>query len=158
VHTFWVFFAWPDGGAWSNVIAMPVCGLIAGLFAFLFRDHIGRAVRGWWHRHLGHRAELDEIRERLDTHADALDLSTPGGLAAVMDEVRRAVTAAESAREDIRALGVIARNAKPPPRRGATEMRKTGSGKAEDPGPAPSPAKPEGMGSRIAPKTRRDKP
>ena len=131
MHTFWVFFAWPDGGAWSNVIAMPVCGFIAALFAFLFRDHIGRAVRGWWHRHLGHRAELDEIRTRLDAHADLLDPHTPGGLNAVMDEVRRAVTAAESVHADIKALGVIARTAKAP-RRGATEMRKTGSGKGDE--------------------------
>lgn len=124
MHTFWLFFAWPSGGVWSNVGAMPVCGVIAGVFAFVFRDHLGRALQGWFRRHLGHHAELDEIRARLDAHADLLDPHSPGGLAAVMDEVRRAVTAAESAHEDIKALGVIARNARTP-RRGATEMRKT---------------------------------
>ena len=126
-----LFFGWPNGAIWGNVWAMPVCGVVAGVFAVVFRDHIGRALRSWLHRHLGHRAELDQIRERLDGHADALDLSTPGGLAAVMDEVRRAVMAAESARDEIKGLGVIARGAKTAPRRGTTEMRKTGSGKAE---------------------------
>ena len=127
MHTLWLFFAWPAGAVWGNVWAMPLCGFIAAVFAVVFRDRLGRAVSGWWHRHFGHRAELDEIRARLDTHADLLDPHTPGGLNAVMDEVRRAVTAAESAREAVQALGVI----KPAARRGATEMRKTGGGKAE---------------------------
>ena len=131
MHTFWLFFAWPDGGAWSNVAAMPLCGVAAAVAAFLFRDHIGRAVSGWWRRHLGHHAELAEIKAHLAAHADLLDPHTPGGLNAVLDEVRRAVAAAESAREEVRALGVITRGAKPAPRRGATEMRKTGSGKAD---------------------------
>ena len=130
MHTFLLFFAWPGGGAWSNVAAMPLCGVAAGVSAFLFRDHIGRACSGWFRRHLGHHAELAEIRTRLDAHADLLDIHTPGGLNAVMDEVRRAVTAAESAHADIKALGVIASNAKTP-RRGATEMRKTTGGKPE---------------------------
>ena len=125
MHTFLAFFAWPGGGVWSNVIAMPLCGVLAGVAAFIFRDHIGRAVSSWWHRHFGHRDEIAAIHERLDHHADLLDHETPGGLGAVMDEVRRAVTAAESAHEAVRALGVI----KPPPRRGGTEMRKTASAK-----------------------------
>jgi hypothetical protein len=152
VHTLWLFFAWPAGAVWSNVLAMPLCGVATGVFAFFFRDHIGRAVKGWWGRHFGHHAELDDIKARLDAHADLLDPHSPGGLGAIHDEVRRAVTAAESAHEEIRALGVIAGKAKTP-RRGTTEMRKTGSGKAED----PAPAEPAGMGSRIAPKTRQGK-
>lgn len=124
------FFDYPNGAIWGNVYAMPVCGLIAGLFAFLFRDHIGRACSDWWKRHFGHGGDLDEIRTRLNTHADLLDPHTPGGLAAVMDEVRRAVTASESAHEEIRALGVIAGKAKTP-RRGATEMRNTAGGKGD---------------------------
>ncbi len=127
MHTFLLFFGYPDGAIWGNVWAMPVCGLIAGVAAFVFKDHIGRACSDWWKRHFGHEGELEEIRTRLDTHADLLDPHTPGGLNAVMDEVRRAVTAAESAREAVQALGVI----KPAARRGATEMRKTGGGKRE---------------------------
>lgn len=130
MHTFLLFFGYPNGAIWGNVWAMPVCGIIAGVVTFVFRDHIGRAVKGWWHRHLGHHAELDEIRARLDAHADLLNPHTPGGLNVVLDEVRRAVTAAESAHEDIKALGVITGNAKAP-RRGATEMRKTASGKTD---------------------------
>lgn len=125
MHTLLVFLAWPNGAVWGNVGAMPVCGIIAGFFAFVFRDHIGRAVKGWWHRHLGHKDDLDAIHARLDAHADLLDHDTPGGLGAVMDEVRRAVTAAESAHEAVKALGVI----KQAPRRGGTEMRKAAGAK-----------------------------
>lgn len=128
MHAFLAFFAWPGGGIWGNVLAMPVCGLIAGLAAFVFRDHLGRAIKGWWHRHLGHKDDLDAIRETLKAHADLLDHDTPGGLGAVMDEVRRAVTAAESAHEAVKALGMINKQA---PRRGATPMRKTATGKAD---------------------------
>ncbi len=128
-HVLWLFFGWPNGAIWGNVWAMPVCGVLAALAAFLVRDRIGRAVSSWWHRHFGHRDELDALNARLDEHAALLDHSTPGGLGAVMDEVRRAVTAAESAHEAVKALGVI----KPAPRRGAaTEMRKKATGKAED--------------------------
>jgi hypothetical protein len=130
VHTFLAFFAWPDGGVWGNVIAMPLCGALAAVAAFLVRDRLGRAIKGWWARHLGHGDKLDEIQARLDAHADLLDHDTPGGLGAVMDEVRRAVSAAEAAHEAVKALGVIAGSAKAP-RRGPTEMRKTTGGKAD---------------------------
>lgn len=118
MHTFLAFFAWPDGTAWSNVIAMPVCGLIAGVAAFIFRDHIGRAVSGWWHRHFGHGDALDAIQAQLDGHAVALDLSTPGGLAAVVAEVREAKAAAQSAQAAVEALAAL--YAKPPTRRAKT--------------------------------------
>ena len=124
MHTLWLFFSWPQGGAWSNVVAMPVCGLIAALAAFLVRDRLGRALRKWYARHFGHHAELDAIRAQLQAHADLLDHDTPGGLGAVMDEVRRAVSAAESAHEAVKALGVI----RTAPKRGATPMRKTSTG------------------------------
>ena len=132
MHTLWLFLNWPNGTAWSNVIAMPLCGVLAGLAAFLLRDRLGRALKGWWARHLGHKDDLDAIHARLDAHADLLDHDTPGGLGAILDEVRRAVTAAESAHEAVRALGVI----KPPPRRGGTEMRKTASAKDGNDGKA----------------------
>lgn len=128
MHTFWSFFGWPDGSTWSNVLAMPSCGVLATVFAVVFRDRIGRAASSWWHRHFGHRDELDRLHARLDEHADLLDHDTPGGLGAVMDEVRRAVAAAESAHEAVRTLGVINKQA---PRRGATAMQKKATGKAE---------------------------
>ena len=63
MHTFLLFFGYPNGAIWGNVWAMPVCGLIAGVAAFVFKDHIGRACSSWWKRHFGHGGELDEIRE-----------------------------------------------------------------------------------------------
>ena len=54
----------PGGGAWSNVVAMPVCGIVAALAAYLTRDKLGRAISGWWHRHLGHRPELELFHTR----------------------------------------------------------------------------------------------
>ncbi len=127
MHVFWSFFAWPGGSTWSNVLAMPSCGVLATVFAVVFRDRIGKAVKHWHRRHFGHHDELDQIHARLNAHADLLDHDTPGGLGAVMDEVRRAVTAAESAHEAVKALGVI----KPAPRRGATPMQKKATGKPE---------------------------
>lgn len=124
------FFGWPAGAVWGNVLAMPVCGAVAFAAAFLLRDKIGRALSGWWHRHFGHRAELDAIGETLDAHADALDLETPGGLAAVMAEVREAKSASESALAEVRALIAIS-GPRQAPRRGATPMQKKATGKAE---------------------------
>ena len=90
MHVFWSFFAWPAGSTWSNVLAMPSCGVLATVFAVVFRDKIGRAIRDWHRRHLGHHDELGRIHARLDDHADLLDVGTAGGLADVMAEVRRA--------------------------------------------------------------------
>lgn len=128
MHTFLSFFGWPAGSTWSNVLAMPSCGVLATVFAVVFRDKIGRAASSWWHRHFGHKDELEQVHARLNAHEDLLNHETPGGLGAVMDEVRRAVTAAESAHEAVKALGVI----KPAPRRGATPMQKKATGKADD--------------------------
>jgi hypothetical protein len=63
VHTFLLFWSWPDGTAWSNVLAMPACGLVGLVAAFVFRDRLGRLLKGWFRRHLGHGDELAEIRE-----------------------------------------------------------------------------------------------
>lgn len=62
----WLYrYLWADFGlpVWPNVGAMPVCAAIAAVFAFFFRDRIGRHLGPWWRRHLGHRDELAEIRE-----------------------------------------------------------------------------------------------
>ena len=128
MHVLWLFFNWPGGGAWSNVAAMPLCGVLAGIAAYLLRDRLGRALSGFWHRHFGHHDELARIRERLDAHADLLDPSTPGGMAAIMAELRETRMAAESALGAIQALSTIA---KPTPRRGATAMQKKATGKPE---------------------------
>ena len=150
MHTFLLFFGWPGGATWGNVGAMPLCGAVAAVAAFIFRDHLGRAMRHWFRRHFGHGDELDDIKARLDSHADLLDPATPGGLAAVLAEAKRAASAAEAAFAGVQALAALA-TAKPAPKRGDTEMRKTGGGKTE---PAP-PAGPAGMGSRVPPKRDR---
>jgi hypothetical protein len=62
--------AWYWNWAGSNIGAMPACGLVglltAGPLTWLLRDRIGHRLAGWWHRHLGHRAELDELRATAD--------------------------------------------------------------------------------------------
>ena len=104
MHTFWLFFGYPDGAIWGNVWAMPVCGLIAGVVTFVFRDHIGRALKLWHRKHFSHHSQLDEIQGRLDAHADMLDLSTPGGLAAVLAEVKAARQSSEAALAAVQGL------------------------------------------------------
>jgi hypothetical protein len=62
LHWLRAYWAW----AGSNIGAMPACGAIAlGIGApltYLLRERIGRALHGWWRRHLSHGAELAEIR------------------------------------------------------------------------------------------------
>jgi hypothetical protein len=109
------YFGWSEGAVWSNLVASAICA------AFV-----------WWRlraRIIAHHAAVLVQAERHHAeHMAAVDLKTPGGLTAVMDEVRRAVTAAESAHGAVQALGVAVKPR--PARRGATEMQKTGrSGK-----------------------------
>jgi hypothetical protein len=79
--------------------------------------------------------QIRDLHERHHAeHMAALSLDTPGGLAAVMSEVRDAKTAAESAHGAVQALGVAVKPR--PARRGATEMHKTGDGKADGGGRA----------------------
>ena len=108
------YFGWPDGAVWSNLLASAICA------AFV-----------WWRlraRIIAHHAAMLIQADRHHAeHMAAVDLKTPGGLTAVMDEVRRAVTAAESAHGAVQALGVAVKPR--PARRGATDMQKTGEGK-----------------------------
>lgn len=127
MHTFLLFFGYPNGAIWGNVWAMPVCAVIAGAFAFVFRDRLGRRLSAWFHRHFGHRDELDRIHSRLDDHADLLNPDTPGGMAAVIAELRDLKVTVEAQAAGVEALASIV---KPAPRRGATAMRKTATGKA----------------------------
>ena len=97
MHTFLLFFGWPNGAVYGNVGAMPLCGGVAFVAAFVFRDKLGRALRGWWHTHFGHGEELSHIKATLDRHADLLNPATPGGLAQVLYEVK-------AGRDDTRAM------------------------------------------------------
>jgi hypothetical protein len=74
---------------------------------------------------------LTHIAAVSDQVADLLDLTTPRGLAAVMDETRRAVSASEAALAEVRALIAIS-GPRQAPRRGATPMQKKATGKADD--------------------------
>ena len=67
MHVFLTYFGWPYGATWSNVGAMPACGVVAAVAAFVFRDRIGRALSGWWKRHFGHHEEIAELREMAAT-------------------------------------------------------------------------------------------
>ena len=113
MHVLQMFFAWPDGSVYSNLLASAICAAIV-----------------WWRlqaRIVAHHLEARLQAERHHAeHMAALSLDTPGGLAAVMSEVRDAKAAAEGAHGAVQALGAI----KPAARRGTTEMRKTGGGKA----------------------------
>lgn len=127
MHTFLLFFGYPNGAIWGNVWAMPVCAVIAGAFAFVFRDHVGRAAGNWFRRHFGHHDELDAIKEKLAAHASLLDHETPGGLGSVMAKLRDLEAEIAAARGGVEALSAIA---KPTPRRGgATAMQKKATGK-----------------------------
>lgn len=49
-------------GAGGNLIAWIICGALGAGAAWLFRDHIGRGLVRWWHKH--HQAHLAEMAER----------------------------------------------------------------------------------------------
>jgi hypothetical protein len=75
LHLLGRYWAW----AGSNVGAMPACGAVAFVFAFVFRDRLGRAFSAWWHRHLGHSRELAEIRA-IAEKAHRISADTPRAL------------------------------------------------------------------------------
>ena len=132
------YFGWPLGAVYSNLLASAICAALV-----------------WWRlraKMIAHHLEQAAQRERHHAeHMDALDLDTPGGLAAVMAEVKDARMAAESAHGAMQGLALVAGTPKPAAA-GATRLRKTAAGKTEQAG---TPA--AGMGSRVPPKTSRGK-
>jgi len=134
VHVFTLYFGWPAGAVYSNLLASAICAALV-----------------WWRiraRMIAHHVEQLAQRDRHHAeHMDALSLETPGGLAAVMAEVKDARMAAESAHGTIQGFALVTGAPEP----AATRMRKT---VPKDPAP---PAPPAGMGTRIAPKTPRGK-
>ena len=73
--------------------------------------------------------ELRDIHERHHAqHMAALDLDTPGGLAAVMAEVKDAKMAAESAHGAVQGLALVAGTGQPAAT-GKTPMRRTATGR-----------------------------
>lgn len=84
-HAFRVFFAWPDGGTWSNTVAWIEDGLIAVFVTWYFRNNVGRRLARWWNEHridhvAGHIQDLHDhvtdemfqlvtwLRSELDDH------------------------------------------------------------------------------------------
>ena len=64
LHLYW---AW----AGSNIGAMPACGALAIVSAACFQKPLAR----WWHKHLGAKAELADIKSTADAaHRIAADL------------------------------------------------------------------------------------
>jgi hypothetical protein len=78
-----LFFSWPAGGTWSNMIASLEWVAVAGAAVWLFRDRIGRRLAAWWHKHHGPhlaRTHLEVLRahdeERMAMVRKALDGKT----------------------------------------------------------------------------------
>lgn len=65
--TFKLFFAWPNGGTWSNTIAWLEDAFFAALFMFIFRDNLGKRIAGWWTRHTSPHLE-EKLKTQLDEH------------------------------------------------------------------------------------------
>lgn len=63
-----LFFGWPDGGTWSNMIASAEWVIVAAFLLWLFRDRIGRRLVRWWHKH--HQAHLAELAEKYERTPD----------------------------------------------------------------------------------------
>lgn len=65
--TFRLFFGWPVGGTWSNTFAWLEDGGLALFFLWYFRDHVGRRLAAWWHKHHG-----PHLQAQLDAHHDRI--------------------------------------------------------------------------------------
>lgn len=63
MHVLALFFAWPVGGTWSNMIASFEWVAVASLFVWLFRDRIGRKVARFMHKH-----HFEAMENRLKQH------------------------------------------------------------------------------------------
>lgn len=62
-----LYFGWPAGAVWGNVIAEPVIFLASAAVVWLLRDRIGRHLAAWWHKHHGPHA-IAEHRQALAEH------------------------------------------------------------------------------------------
>lgn len=69
--TFKLFFAWPEGGTWSNTIAWLEDAFFGALFMFFFRDHVGKRLAAWWHRHTTPHLEA-KLETKLAEHRDLI--------------------------------------------------------------------------------------
>jgi len=90
MHTFLVFFGWPMGAVWGN--------LLASLLVFMWVTTQTRSIRAV-------QAEIRDLQVRHHAeHMAALDPATPGSMGAVMSEVKDAKNAAETSAEAMKLL------------------------------------------------------
>ena len=70
MHTVLVFWGWPNGSLWSNLLSNPIAWAAAILGAIVFRKWLGRKLSAWWHRANGHHlAEMERrLSEQMRTH------------------------------------------------------------------------------------------
>ena len=60
-----LFFSWPDGGVWSNMIAWLLGLAVGALTTYYLRDHVGRRLSAWMHRHSPDREAVQEAHEAM---------------------------------------------------------------------------------------------
>jgi len=63
---FRLFFAWPNGGTWSNTIAAVEWTLLVAFGIWYLRDHVGTRLLAWWNKH--HQPHMDKRDERMRRH------------------------------------------------------------------------------------------
>jgi len=64
--TFRLYFAWPEGGTWSNTIATYEDLGLGAFIVWYFRDHVGTRLLAWWNKH--HEKHMDKRDERMRRH------------------------------------------------------------------------------------------
>lgn len=70
MHIIRLFFDWPDGGTWSNMIASLEWAVVAVGSVWIFRDHIGRKLAAWWNKHHAEHA-INQHLEALRRHEES---------------------------------------------------------------------------------------
>lgn len=66
-----LFFGWPGGGTWSNLLASAEWLAVGAGGVWLFRDRIGRKAAAWWHKH-HHEHAIAAHLEALRRHEEAM--------------------------------------------------------------------------------------
>jgi hypothetical protein len=63
LHVLYLFFSWPGGGTWSNMIASAEWVALASLSIWAFRDRLGKRMARYIHKH-----HFQAMEERLKEH------------------------------------------------------------------------------------------
>ncbi|HUN38422.1 MAG TPA: hypothetical protein VMU95_41055 [Trebonia sp.] len=81
--TFRLYFAWPEGGTWSNTIATYEDLALGGFVVWYFRDSVGKRLLAWWNKH--HGPHMDRRDERMRRHVSTELVSLEQRLMAHID-------------------------------------------------------------------------